>query len=224
MRICIGGGAGFIGSHIAKRLKSEGHHVVVADWERNIYFEESEYCSEFHLVDLRSLDNCIKVRVSLSGGPRLLTHLRQVTKDCEWVFNMAADMGGMGFIHSNAAVLLYNNTMISFNMVEVRSPRFQRLLTRVRAGSETQCRQALLLRLLGLRLPRVQADQHPCAFSSSMACAKRPVDVTALKESDAWPAEPQDAYGFEKLQTEVLCKNYQKVRRVPSLSFFVLAP
>lgn len=121
MRICIGGGAGFIGSHIAKRLKAEGHHVVVADWERNIYFEESEYCSEFHLVDLRSLDNCIKVRVSLSL--RLAAnHLRQVTKDCEWVFNMAADMGGMGFIHSNAAVLLYNNTMISFNMVEVRSP------------------------------------------------------------------------------------------------------
>lgn len=49
----------------------------------------------------------------------------QVTAGCEWVFNMAADMGGMGFIHSNAAVLLYNNTMISFNMVEVRTPPYR---------------------------------------------------------------------------------------------------
>lgn len=57
-----------------------------------------------------------------------------------------------------------------------------------------------------------------------MARDLRVVDVTALKESDAWPAEPQDAYGFEKLQTEVLCKNYQKVRRVASRSCSVITP
>jgi len=54
------------------------------------------------VVDLRSLDNCLKV----SAG-------------CEWVFNLAADMGGMGFIQANHSVILYNNTLVSFNLVEV---------------------------------------------------------------------------------------------------------
>ena len=43
----------------------------------------------------------------------------QVVKDCEHVFNLAADMGGMGFIQSNHSVIMYNNTMISFHMLEV---------------------------------------------------------------------------------------------------------
>ncbi len=44
---------------------------------------------------------------------------RKIVKGCEHVFNLAADMGGMGFIQSNHSVIMYNNTMISFNMVEV---------------------------------------------------------------------------------------------------------
>lgn len=60
------------------------------------------FCNEFHLVDLRVYDNC-----------------KKVVKTCEHVFNMAADMGGMGFIQSNHSVIMYNNTMISFNMLEV---------------------------------------------------------------------------------------------------------
>ena len=59
------------------------------------------FCHEFHLVDLRVFDNCKKV----AGG-------------CDHIFNLAADMGGMGFIQSNHSVILYNNTMVSFNMLE----------------------------------------------------------------------------------------------------------
>ena len=54
-----------------------------------------------NLVDLRVMDNCLKV-----------------TKGVNRVFNLAADMGGMGFIQSNHSVIMYNNTMISFNMIE----------------------------------------------------------------------------------------------------------
>lgn len=75
MRVCIGGGGGFIGSHLAKRLKSEGHYVIVADWKHNEYFEVAEYCNEFHHVDLRVLDNWLAV-----------------IKNVDWVFNLAADM------------------------------------------------------------------------------------------------------------------------------------
>ena len=60
-----------------------------------------EFCNEFMKLDLRILENCLKA-----------------TEGCQHVYNLAADMGGMGFIVSNQAVLLYNNTMISFNMLE----------------------------------------------------------------------------------------------------------
>jgi GDP-D-mannose 3',5'-epimerase len=66
-------------------------------------------------VDLRLFDNC-----------------KKVTDTCEHVFNLAADMGGMGFIQSNHSVILYNNTMVSFNMMEAARvcgvKRYARLL------------------------------------------------------------------------------------------------
>jgi hypothetical protein len=63
--------------------------------------QEDEFCDEFHLVDLRMFENC-----------------KKVSEGCDHVFNLAADMGGMGFIQSNHSVILYNNTMISYNMME----------------------------------------------------------------------------------------------------------
>jgi len=114
-------------------------------------------------LDLRNLDNCLIA-----------------TKDIEWVFNLAADMGGMGFIQSNHSLILFNNTMISFNMVE--------------AARRNNVRRF---------------------FYSSSACIypehkQLDPENPGLKESDAWPAYPQDAYGLEKLVSEELCKYYGK--------------
>lgn len=153
------GQGGFIGSHLAKRLLNEGNHVIVADWARNEYFKESEFCSEFLLLDLRDLNNCLKA-----------------TAGVEWVFMLAADMGGMGFIQSNHSVILYNNTMISYNMLEAA-------------------------RRCGVKR----------FFYSSSACiypvhAQKETANPGLKESDAWPAQPEDAYGLEKLASEEMCK------------------
>jgi len=163
LRCCVTGAGGFIASHIARRLKAEGHYVVAADWKRNEHMPEEMFCDEFHLVDLRVAENCTKV-----------------TQGAQHVFNLAADMGGMGFIQSNHSVILYNNTMISFNMIEAA-------------------------RLAGVTR----------FFYASSACIYpegRQLDVEnpGLKEGDAWPAEPQDAYGLEKLVTVELCKHYSK--------------
>ncbi|CAD5194353.1 unnamed protein product [Musa acuminata subsp. malaccensis] len=162
LRICITGAGGFIASHIARRLKSEGHYIVASDWKKNEHMSEDMFCHEFHLVDLRVMDNCLKV-----------------TSGADHVFNLAADMGGMGFIQSNHSVIMYNNTMISFNMLEAA-------------------------RINGVKR----------FFYASSACIypefKQLETNVSLKESDAWPAEPQDAYGLEKLATEELCKHYNK--------------
>jgi len=162
-RVLVAGGGGFIGSHLAKRLKNEGNYVVVADWKDNEYFKHEEFCDEFLDLDLRTLDACMRA-----------------CKDIEEVYNLAADMGGMGFIQSNHSSILYNNTMVSFNMVEAAR----------RCGAKR-------------------------FFYSSSACVYpeyRQTDPNnpGLKEADAWPAEPQDAYGLEKLVSEELCKWYGK--------------
>ncbi|CAF5061970.1 unnamed protein product, partial [Rotaria sp. Silwood1] len=114
-------------------------------------------------MDLRVLDNCLLA-----------------TKDCDWVFNFAADMGGMGYIQSNNSVILFNNTMISFNMLEA-------------------------------------ARQHGVQrfFYASSACVypehiQNEENITALKEEQAWPAKPQDAYGLEKLLSEEIALHYAK--------------
>lgn len=162
-RVLVAGGGGFIGSHLAKRLKNEGNYVVVADWKENEYFAQNEFCDEFLNLDLRTLDTCL-----------------QASKGCEEVYNLAADMGGMGFIQSNHSTILYNNTMISFNMVE--------------AARRTGVKRF---------------------FYSSSACVypeyrQTDPNIPGLKEEDAWPADPQDAYGLEKLVSEELCKWYGK--------------
>ncbi|XP_059650547.1 GDP-mannose 3,5-epimerase 1-like [Cornus florida] len=82
-------------------------------------------------------------------------------------------MGGMGFIQTNHSVIMYNNTMISFNMLEAA---------------------------------RINRVKSACIYSEF----KQLETNVSLKESDAWPAEPQDAYGLEKLATEKLCKHYNK--------------
>jgi len=161
-RVLVAGGGGFIGSHLARRLKFHLNcHVVVADWQRNEYFKEEEFCDEFHLLDLRNFDNCIKA-----------------TNNCEEVFHLAADMGGMGFIQSNHSSILFNNTMISFNVIEA-------------------CRRN--------KVKKVFYSSSACIYpEGKQTDAANP----GLKEVDAWPAQPQDAYGLEKIVSEELCRWY----------------
>lgn len=96
------------------------------------------------------------------------------------VYALAADMGGMGFISSHHAQILRNNALININTLD-----------------------AAFCYDVGRYLYTSSACVYP-------EYRQLDTDVPGLKEADAWPAQPQDAYGLEKLVTEELCKHYRR--------------
>ncbi|MGH7884676.1 MAG: NAD-dependent epimerase/dehydratase family protein, partial [Thermodesulfobacteriota bacterium] len=158
-KVLVTGAGGFIGHHLVKRLKSEGYYVLAADI-KHPEFEKSDADKFLHL-DLREAQNCYKA-----------------TENVNEVYNLAADMGGIGYITANHADLSKNNILINTHMID---------------ASKNNGVEKFL-------------------FSSS-ACIypqykQKSPDVTPLKENDAYPADPEPGYGWEKLFTEELCKYY----------------
>ena len=104
----------------------------------------------------------------------------EATRDIDDVYALAADMGGMGFISQNHAAILHNNILINTHTIEAARTN----------GVE-----------------RYLYTSSACVYPEHL---QTDADVTALKEGDAYPADPQDAYGWEKLITERLNQHYQK--------------
>jgi GDP-D-mannose 3',5'-epimerase len=100
------------------------------------------------------------------------------TRDVDEVYALAADMGGMGFISANHATILRNNALINIHTIEAA-------------------------RLQGVS--RYLYSSSACIYPEHL---QTDADVTPLKEEDAYPANPQDAYGWEKLVSERLCQYY----------------
>jgi len=104
----------------------------------------------------------------------------EATAGIEEVYALAADMGGMGFISCNHAQILHNNSLISIHTLD--------------AARENGVKRYLY-------------TSSACIYPEHL---QTKAEVTPLKESDAYPAEPQDAYGWEKLLTERLCEHYRE--------------
>jgi len=104
----------------------------------------------------------------------------QATRGIEEVYALAADMGGMGFISANHAQILYNNSLLNLHTLEAA-------------------------RTNGAK--RYLYTSSACVYPEYL---QEDVNVTPLKESDVYPAQPQDAYGWEKLMSEILCKYYKE--------------
>ncbi len=111
---------------------------------------------------------------------RRMDHCLEATRDVEEVYALAADMGGMGFISSHHAQILRDNALINIQTLE-------------------SARQNAVNRYLYCSSACVYPEYR-----------QADTDVTPLREEDAYPAQPQDAYGWEKLITERLCTHYRE--------------
>jgi nucleoside-diphosphate-sugar epimerase len=160
-RILVTGAGGFIGHHLVNRLKKDGY------WVRGVDIKRPEYAptaaDEFELLDLRRWDNCL-----------------QASRDIDQVYNLAADMGGIGYITAYLADIARNNILINAHMLE---------------ASHINGVQRFLF------------SSSACIYAQSK---QKSAEVTPLKEEDAFPADPEPGYGWEKLFTEELCRYYQK--------------
>jgi len=102
-KIVVLGGGGFIGSHLAKRLKQEGNYVTVCDIKNHEYLNHNEFCDEFILGDLRD--------------PKIVELV--IRENVDEVYQLAADMGGAGYIFTGEhdADVMHNSALINLNVV-----------------------------------------------------------------------------------------------------------
>ena len=162
-KILIVGAGGFIGGHLVKRLLDDGNSIVATDIKpREYWFQEFEKAENHFSMDMKDIGNC-----------------RKVAKNIDYVFNMACNMGGMGFIENNKA----------------------------------ECMQSVLINTnLLISCKETSVERY---FFSSSACAynktkQKEVFIEGLRETDAYPADPEDGYGWEKLFSERMCRHFME--------------
>src|ERR1700742_2678547 len=157
----VTGAGGFIGHHLVSYLKAAGYRVRGVDIKRPEY--SGTDADEFMLLDLREQNNCQACTVGM-----------------DFVYHLAADMGGIGYITASHAGIAYNNSLMNLHMLEAaRSNGVGRFLY----------------------------SSSACVYPHGLQTSP---DVTPLREEDAFPAEPEEGYGLEKLYAEKLCQYYME--------------
>lgn len=162
-RIVVCGGGGFIGGHLVAELLRRGHtNVRSVDVKPMKDWYQVNHDVDNLVLDLQDLPSC---RTALQGA--------------SVVYNLAADMGGMGFIENNKALCMLS-VLINTH---------------------------LLMAAHELGVPRFFYASSACVYNADKQTSP---DVVALKESDAYPAMPEDGYGWEKLFSERMCRHFRE--------------
>ena len=162
-KILVIGAGGFIAGHLIKRLLKNGNSIVASDIKpKEYWFQDFDNAENYYATDMKDISNC-----------------RKVATGVDFVFNMACNMGGMGFIENNKAecmlsVLINTNLLIACNENKVQRYFF---------------------------------SSSACAYNTTK---QKEVFIEGLKEEDAYPANPEDGYGWEKLFSERMCRHFQE--------------
>ncbi len=162
-KIVVCGAGGFIGGHLIADLRRQGYTDLRAVDVKPL----DQWFQRFDDVDNRCLDLAEK-----ANGYEAL-------EDAAWVYNLAADMGGMGFIENNKALCMLS-VLINTH---------------------------LLMAAQELGVERYFYASSACVYNGEK---QLDANVTPLKEADAYPALPEDGYGWEKLFSERMCRHYRE--------------
>ena len=161
-RAVVCGAGGFIAGHLVNRLKEEGY------WVRGVDIKKPEFsptkADDFQVLDLRKEGNS-RAAIEIGGAPP------------DEVYQLAADMGGMGFIHSAECEIMHNSALINIHMTQA-------------------CAK--------VGVPRY--------FFSSSVCVYRDMQPgePEMTEAQAYPALPDNEYGWEKLYAERTAMAYER--------------
>jgi GDP-D-mannose 3',5'-epimerase len=166
-QILVAGAGGFIGGHLTKALISEGFQVLAVDVKPKDQWHQLNESANNRVLDLRLLDNC-----------------ELIMSDIDVVYNLAADMGGMGFIEKNKAACMLS-VLINTH---------------------------LLMSASRYKVKRYFFASSACVYAHDRQTSP---EAVALREEDAYPAMPEDGYGWEKLFSERMCRHFLEDFGVP---------
>ena len=163
-KILVCGGGGFIGSHLVEKLKQQGHYVIVADLHYPYYSESP--ADKFYIMDLREQRNVREL----------------ITSDIDEIYQLAADMGGAGYIFTGEhdADIMHNSCQINLNILD---------------------------EMVKKKIKKVFYSSSACMYP---AYNQLDPDNPLLAEDSAYPAAPDSEYGWEKLFSERLYMTYAK--------------
>jgi len=161
-RIIVAGAGGFIGGHLTRKLKDMGNDVRAVDKKPLNQWYQVHTDVDNLVLDLTSKENCY---IALNGYNE--------------VFNLAADMGGMGFIENHKAECMLS-VLINTH---------------------------LLMAAKDLGIDRFFYASSACVYNGDK---QKETDNPGLKESDAYPAQSEDGYGWEKLFSERMCRHFRE--------------
>ena len=161
-KVLVAGAGGFIGGHLVSNLIKKKYKVICVDIKPVKNWYQTFKNSKKYSFDLNNYSNCLKI-----------------TKNIDYVFNLACNMGGMGFIENNKAACM-TSVLINTNLLK--------------ASKKNKIKKFLF-------------SSSACVYN---AAKQRSPNNPGLKEEDAYPAQPEDGYGWEKLFSERMCRHFHE--------------